>query len=489
MKLTFVSGLIIFLIFTPAFSPAQQSRSSYRFTLESCIHFARDGSPAAAIEEAGFQRRYWDYRAFRADLLPRVVLNGNAPGLNRSITAIVLDGGNRAFIPQSDAFSSATLSLVQTLPWTGGQLTLSSGLQRIDQFGGGQDTLFWQSTPLVFSFLQPLFRHNDSKWRRLRANLDYRIAEREYRESLEGIAVDITDTFFDFYIAQMNVANAEFNVAINDTLYTISQGRYQVGTIAENELLQIELALLTARNELAGARLALQRALASLKTTLGLPGEAQVEVIPPAWSAPLSISPDTAIAYARRNRSNFLTYDARRLSAREDISRARSEAGFSASLSASFGFNQSADNIPGVYRDPLDQQFFTVNFQMPILDWGRSRAVVQAARLEQERLQTDLDLQEENFVQEVRFLAEEFLLLQEQVILAAKADTIANRRYEVTKNRYLVGKIDITELYNAQSQKDGARQNYIQTLRRYWVTYYRLRQQTLYDFREGVSIL
>ena len=126
---------------------------------------------------------------------------------------------------------------------------------------------------------------------------------------------------------------------------------------------------------------------------------------------------------------------------------------------------------------------------MPILDWGRSRAVVQAARLEQERLQTDLDLQEENFVQEVRFLAEEFLLLQEQVILAAKADTIANRRYEVTKNRFLVGKIDITELYNAQSQKDGARQNYIQTLRRYWVTYYRLRQQTLYDFREGVSIL
>ncbi|MCB0296964.1 MAG: TolC family protein, partial [Calditrichaeota bacterium] len=265
------------------------------------------------------------------------------------------------------------------------------------------------------------------KWRRLRANLDYRIAEREYRESLEGIAVDITDTFFDFYIAQMNVANAEFNVAINDTLYTISQGRYQVGTIAENELLQIELALLTARNELAGARLALQRALASLKTALGLPGEVQVEVIPPAWSAPLSISPDTAIAYARRNRSNFLTYDARRLSAREDISRARSEAGFSASLSASFGFNQSADNIPGVYRDPLDQQFFTVNVQMPILDWGRSRAVVQAARLEQERLQTDLDLQEENFVQEVRFLAEEFLLLQEQVILAAKADTIANR--------------------------------------------------------------
>lgn len=58
---------------------------------------------------------------------------------------------------------------------------------------------------------------------------------------------------------------------------------------------------------------------------------------------------------------------------------------------------------------------------------------------------------------------------------------MASRRFEVARNRYLIGKIGITELFDAQQQKDSARTRYIDTLRRYWVAYHRLRQLTLYD--------
>ena len=63
------------------------------------------------------------------------------------------------------------------------------------------------------------------------------------------------------------------------------------------------------------------------------------------------------------------------------------------------------------------------------------------------------------------------------------------RRYDVSKNRYLIGRIDITNLFIAQNAKDGARRNYIQSLRSYWTGYYNLRRLTLCDFEQGEPIL
>jgi outer membrane protein TolC len=75
--------------------------------------------------------------------------------------------------------------------------------------------------------------------------------------------------------------------------------------------------------------------------------------------------------------------------------------------------------------------------------------------------------------------------LQQQLVLAARSDTVAQRRFEVAKNRYLIGKIDITNLQLAQNEKDNARTVYFSTLKSYYVSYFRLRRSTLYDFRES----
>ncbi|MEM6647605.1 MAG: TolC family protein, partial [Bacteroidota bacterium] len=53
------------------------------------------------------------------------------------------------------------------------------------------------------------------------------------------------------------------------------------------------------------------------------------------------------------------------------------------------------------------------------------------------------------------------------------------------RNRYSIGSIDITELFNAQQAKDSARRAYIQELRSFWVSYFQLRRLTLYDFATG----
>jgi outer membrane protein TolC len=74
------------------------------------------------------------------------------------------------------------------------------------------------------------------------------------------------------------------------------------------------------------------------------------------------------------------------------------------------------------------------------------------------------------------------------VASAAKADTIAQLRYEITKQRYLIGKISITDLNLAQQEKDQNSRGYINALLSFWNAYYTVRRLTLYDFERNEKI-
>jgi outer membrane protein TolC len=71
-----------------------------------------------------------------------------------------------------------------------------------------------------------------------------------------------------------------------------------------------------------------------------------------------------------------------------------------------------------------------------------------------------------------------------QLEITKKSDEVALKRYVVAQNRYLIGKIDITNLNIALTEKDSAKRGYIDALQQFWVAYYELRRLTLYDFVE-----
>ena len=74
----------------------------------------------------------------------------------------------------------------------------------------------------------------------------------------------------------------------------------------------------------------------------------------------------------------------------------------------------------------------------------------------------------EQLTQDAHFAALQLAQARRQLALAAKADTVATKRFEVANNRYVIGRIGIDNLYIAQSEKDQALQQYVQALRGYW---------------------
>jgi outer membrane protein TolC len=75
-------------------------------------------------------------------------------------------------------------------------------------------------------------------------------------------------------------------------------------------------------------------------------------------------------------------------------------------------------------------------------------------------------------------------MLRLSIEITKKADQVASERYNVAQNRYLIGKIDITNLNIALNEKDAAKRGYINALQSFWTAYYDLRGLTLYDFAE-----
>ncbi len=477
--------LLLLLLGLVATAHGQAQRA---LTLQQSIDLAQSSSPAAEIARLTFDQSFWGFRSFRAQYRPSLSISGNAPGLQRSFQNILTPNGTVDYVERNATFGQANLSINQPIPMTGGQVSLTSGLSRLNNVQGDDSFTQWSSSPLVISLFQPLRQFNQMKWTRRTEPLRFEVARRNYAEDFETIAIDITTRFFQVYIAQMNRDIATFNAAVNDTIFTLSQGRFEIGAIAENDLLQSELALLNAQSEQSSAEIAFQEALQDLKLALDLPYDTDLTIVPPTTVPPLVVNADDAVAKARRHRPAFARLDLDAVEAERDLAQAKRNSGLSANLVASYGLNQRSDAFDNVYNDPLNQQQFTINFSVPIFRWGFGRANVEQAIARQQQLERDASVQRKELDQEVYFEALQLQQLQQQVLIDAKADTVAARRFEVAKNRYIIGKIDITNLFDAQREKDGARRGYIQTLQRFWTAHFNLRRLTLYDFIRQVPL-
>ena len=462
------------------------------FNLEQSIEYAKMNSPLSRAARFSILSAKWRFKSFRADLLPSLDLDGNAPGYRRAFTTNQLDDGSTIFQEVSQAQSSVNLSVNQNILPTGGRISLSSGINRLILFNNGfngEDIIRWQSTPLVASLSQPLFQFNSLKWRNRTEPLRYEIAKTEYIEDMESIAFTVTQNYFDLLLAKINIEVADFNVTVNDSIYNISKGRFQVGSIAENELLQSELEYRNATISLTTAILEYQRAEERFKALLGIDDKQEIAIDVPDVAPEVDVDVDVALELARENNSTLLSFELNELLADQAYEQAKRNTGFSATIQASFGLNQSSDELRDVYRDQQNQQFFSVGFQIPLFNWGQNLAEVRSARNQQMATANNIAYERLQFELSIKSTVREFPQLRSQVELAEVSDEIATRRYDVAKNRYLIGRIDVTDLFIAQNQKDSSRRSYIQSLRSYWIGYYNLRRLTLYDFENDMPIM
>jgi outer membrane protein TolC len=471
---------------------ATQLAYAQELSLQDALAKARANSPLAQQVRSRFKAESWRFKANKALLQPQLELNAQVPGFTRAINQIPQPDGSILFRPQSQNFSSATMSLSQNLLATGGTLSLNSGLSRIDLFenqGTANPSLYWRSAPLFLSYSQPLFRINRIKWNWQQQKISYDEATRIQLEQLEDLNLQVVAAYFKVLIAGVQLKNAEYNLRNNDTIFRISQGRYGIGKIAENELLQVELGLMNARNAVEQSTVRKLTSEKELRNLLGeFENEGQIAVNLPYQVPKAQADPEKAKAEARENRSDYKTLELSENMARMNLRSNQISRRFSADLTLSVGYNQTATNLGDAFQNLQSQQSAFIGINVPLHNSGRNKALVKQAESELDAVMQNIRTQKNQIDIEVFNQVMQLRQLEASLEISAKSDTIAQRRYEMAKNRYLIGKIDITNLTIAQQEKDEALINYLQTLQQYWLAWYGLRRATLFDFETGNKI-
>jgi len=478
---------IIFLVVTLNESINAQNKIVEELTFEEVMQLAREQSPDAIMAKHQFRANYWEYRTYKADFLPNVTLGTTFPEFSRAIKKYQNPDGTYSYVEDNLNSTSANINLRQNVGLTGGQIFATSGLTRLDVFGD-DNSISYLSTPVSIGYQQPVLFYNEYKWQKKIEPLKYEEAKKRYVSSLEDVSLKAVRYFFDLALAQQNLQVAGINYSNADTLYKIAEGRYNIGTIAENELMQMELSVLNAGSSLNSSLVDLEIRKFQLRSFLGFNEKVDLELIIPKEIPELTVDVDQALEIARENNPDIITFKRQLIEAERDVAKAKSEKGLQADLYASVGYTQQSEDLKDVYINPQDQQRFTLGLNIPILDWGLGRGRYKMAESSQEVIRTTVDQARTDFVQSVYLNVMQFNLQDDQLLIAAKRDTIAQKRYDMTKQRFLIGKVDVLDLNVSLSEKDDAKANYIAALRMYWSNYYTLRKITLFDFVQELPL-
>ena len=465
-----------------------QSATSQKrmISLDDAIRMAHKESPDYQSLVNRNQASYWRFRNYQAGFLPQLRLNAITPDYSNFIRRIASDSGQDIFVTTNQSRLQGNLSLTQNLALTGGSFSVSSSLERINVLGDNPSTGY-SVIPFSINYFQNSLLYNPFKWQRKIEPLIYEEARREFIESMEQISLNTCRRYFGLLKAQIQLKIAQNNLSNQDTLYQISKGRFKMGKIAENDVLQMELTLLNSKNTVTTQLIALKRTSQDLARYLNLTTE-NIELAIPKDLDPFEVSTDKALEEASSNRKSVIEFRRRRLEAEQEVARIKGNNRLNVDLRANFGISQQGDVFGDLFGDYNRQQNVTVTVGIPLVDWGVSKS-------RRKQAEANLDLENTNIAQEQQAFEQEIYLhtlnwanQRDFLATAKKAQEISVKRYQIAKKRYILGKITITDLNIAQQEMDRSLVTYLNSLEKFWTDYYILRRLTLYDFTKNEKI-
>lgn len=465
---------------------AQPKETERPITLEEAIALARLQSVDAAVALNELKTAYWEYRTFRANLLPEMNLTATLPAYNKRYNSYQQEDGSYTFVRNNYMEMNGEVSIDQNIWLTGGKLSLNTSLDFLKQLDG-QKTERYMSVPVALTLNQPIFGVNTLKWNRRIEPVRYAEAKAAFLTATEQVTMTTINYFFNLLMARENVAVSRQNLGNADKLYEVAKAKRRMGQISENDLLQLELNVLNARSALTDNESNLKSNMFKLRSFLALGKDEELVPVLPDTLPTILLKYDEVLEKALANNSFAHNIRRRQLEADFEVAKAKGNLR-QISLFAQVGFTGTDRRLGDAYRGLKDNQVVEVGFKIPLLDWGKRRGQVQIARSNRDVTESRLRQETMNFNQNLFILVEQFNNQQAQLQIATDADRIAQKRYSTNVETFMVGKISTLDLNDSQSRKDEARQKHINELFYYWYYYYQVRSLTLWDFAAHTNI-
>jgi outer membrane protein TolC len=426
------------------------------------------------------------------------------PNFQQTERLTPLRGGGFAFDRQKFMDLQTEVFVNQPISATDGTFSLVGALQRFQQFGtfeefsfdferGQIDTLRRKdpteySPQLRLQFRQPLFTPNRLKIGYRRADLNLENTLQNYSRNQLDIIYTVTTNFYGLYRAQRQVEIDRAQVQQSESAYRLATLKQQAGLFPEVEVLRLEVELANARNTLANSEADLQRTEDAFKIGIGLPIEERVQVSTELSYRPIAVSLEKAIAEALQRRtelrSDEINIELSEISVRETDAQSQ----IAGELFLSYGVFNRRERFQDAFNHFSDDRRATFTLSVPLWDWGRNGAEVQAAQASLESNHLTKKNRVDLIKQEIRDVVRNLQSAQQRLEITQRSEELAEKSYKISLLKFENGDLSSQDLALEQNRLTQARTNSLSAIIDYKQALADLRRKTLWDFEKDEPV-
>lgn len=456
--------------------------------MQQVVELAQENSISAMSNRNSFAASYWSFRSYRAQLLPSLSLNAGLLNFNRSLIQLQdYATGAISYRAQYNMNNDVALNFRQNIPWTGGTVSLSTSLQRLDQYSPARMTTYY-AQPVYLTYTQSLWGFNQFKWSKETEPKQYEIAKRQYIENMEQLSQTTISLFWSCVRSKENYERALKSFEEGKRLFEAGQTRFAMGTITRDNLMQIEVRVLNDSLNVSSCRVSMRTTMNRLCSYIGYQEDTELNLIIDYEIPDVTLDYNDVLERALQNSSFRLRQEVQYVQADESVARAKANRGLSASFNTRFGMSGSADKLGDTFVQLKDQEVVSVSLNIPILDWGQGRGRVRMAQAQAETTRNQLEQSMIDYRQDLYNQVVQFNDQRSQCEIAKRAADLADESYELALRNFGSGSMTMTQLDQLKDKRDQAISSYLGKVESFWNSYFGIRRATLYDYISGTDI-
>jgi len=387
--------------------------------------------------------------------------------------------------------SNARFVVSQPILWTDGTISLSNefGWQSSNSTSSGfsESEVFYNN--LYLNLNQPLFTYNRLKLDLKVLELNLENANISYAIQRLNLERNVTEFFYNVYMAQMNLTIAKEELENTQKSYDIIANKVEAGLAAREELYQAELNLATSKSSLQNSEVSFENAKDQLKLYLGMDLFKDFVILADVTANPVPVNLETAINNGLNLRMELRQREIDIENSQFDLIETKSLNEFRGDLNLRVGITGDNPDLENIFDNPTSSPSVALSFNIPLFDWGEKKARIAAAEAQIQSQMLGLTNEQNQIIVDIRQVFRNIQNQLNQIEIAKQNEINAQLTYEINLERYENGDLTGMDLNLFQTQLSETKISYSQALINYKIELLNLKIQSLYDFEKGEQIL
>lgn len=422
-------------------------------------------------------------KLFKIRALPSVSMALSVPNLNNSILAVTQPDGSDKFVNRFSANTNVSMHISQLIPFTGGTITMSSYITRLDNFNPARNVSY-NLNLFNLSYSQNLIGMNSYKWDKKILEAQELVQSIEYIQQRENHNEEIVNLFFDLYLAQEKVDIYQQSLSLSKYLYEKSLKLYSVGKISKEDYINAKIDLYQVMNnnpdtELEYAKSKLMSFLNMNEPNFSLELD-HSRIINSNFNIDIDSVCERVAEYSFNTQKKIQD-----LESDYELKKIKTSGSPSVSLSIGGGLNSQSDMFTQMFGPYNSQMNFGINASIPILSWGKYRLQYKNKKEVIRQTELSYNAQRESAEVNCRYDLNRLIVLKQSVINNMSMLSLYRQRIDLIKLNVENGKIDVAEIITLRQELESCELQIVSDIKILYNIVYKYRKMALIDLLNG----